>query len=84
MAYNPYIHRTGARAGSAMKMRNEYQIQFGIQYYLIVEGESDEHFFETTHNSSSTILKSMVSLMLIGGTSLTALCRRPMSLAIVS
>ncbi len=29
-----------------MKMRNEYQIQFGIQYYLIVEGESDEHFFE--------------------------------------
>lgn len=46
MAYNPYIHRTGARAGSAMKMRNEYQIQFGIQYYLIVEGESDEHFFE--------------------------------------
>ena len=46
MAYNPYIHRTGARAGSAMKMRNEYQIQFGILYYLIVEGESDEHFFE--------------------------------------
>lgn len=46
MAYNPYIHRTGARAGSAMKMRNEYQTQFGIQYYLIVEGESDEHFFE--------------------------------------
>lgn len=46
MAANPYIHRTGARAGSAMRIRNEYQKQFGIQYYLIVEGESDEHFFE--------------------------------------
>lgn len=46
MFVNPYIHRTGARAGSAMKIRNEYQKHFGIQYYLIVEGESDEHFFE--------------------------------------
>lgn len=40
------MHRTGARAESAMRIRNEYQKQFGIQYYLIVEGESDESFFE--------------------------------------
>lgn len=46
MKVNPYMHRTGARAASAMRIRNEYQTQFGIQYYLIVEGESDEHFFE--------------------------------------
>lgn len=46
MGYNQYMHRTGARAGSAMKIRNQYTKQFGIQYYLIVEGESDEHFFE--------------------------------------
>lgn len=46
MAKNPYMHRTGARAESAMRIRNEYQKQFGIQYYLIVEGESDESFFE--------------------------------------
>jgi len=46
MAVNPYMHRIGARAGSAMKLRNEYQEHFGIQYYLIVEGESDENFFE--------------------------------------
>ena len=48
MAYNPYIHRTGARAGSAMKMRNEYQIQFGIQYYLIVEGAKVTNTFLKT------------------------------------
>lgn len=46
MVANSYIHRTGPRAGSAMKIRNEYQKHFGIQYYLVVEGESDEHFFE--------------------------------------
>ncbi|MCQ2497370.1 MAG: DUF4435 domain-containing protein [Lachnospiraceae bacterium] len=47
MAYgNQYMHRTGARAASAMRIRNEYSKQYGIQYYLLVEGESDEHFFE--------------------------------------
>ena len=40
------MHRTGSRAASAMKMRNEYASHHGIQHYLIVEGESDEHFFE--------------------------------------
>lgn len=46
MAENFYMKRKGDRAGSAMIMRNHYSSQFGIQYYLIVEGESDEHFFE--------------------------------------
>ena len=46
MAENFYMKRKGNRAASAMIMRNQYSNQFGIQYYLIVEGESDEHFFE--------------------------------------
>lgn len=46
MAENYYMKRKGDRAISAMRIRNEYSQQFGIQYYLIVEGESDEHFFE--------------------------------------
>jgi len=40
------MHRSGNRAISAMRIRNEYASQYGIQYYLIVEGENDEHFFE--------------------------------------
>lgn len=50
MMYNQYMHRTGPRAASAMKIRNQYSKQFGIQYYLIVEGDSDEHFFENILN----------------------------------
>lgn len=46
MAVNMYMKRKGDRAATAMIMRNKYSSQFGIQYYLIVEGESDEHFFE--------------------------------------
>lgn len=46
MAENIYIKRKGNRAATAMIMRNQYEQQFGIQYYLIVEGESDENFFE--------------------------------------
>ena len=46
MAENIYMKRKGKRAAAAMIMRNQYSQQFGIQYYLIVEGESDEHFFE--------------------------------------
>lgn len=46
MYKNSYMHRSGNRAISAMRIRNEYASQYGIQYYLIVEGESDEHFFE--------------------------------------
>lgn len=44
--HNPYINRTGPRAISEIKIRNTYEKNFGIQYYLIVEGESDERFFE--------------------------------------
>ena len=46
MLKNKYLHRTGARAGSAMVIRNGYPKQLGVQYYVVVEGESDEHFFE--------------------------------------
>ncbi len=44
------MKRKGNRAATAMIMRNQYYKQFGIQYYLIVEGESDEHFFENIVN----------------------------------
>lgn len=46
MRANPYMHRIGKRAASAMRIRNTYTRQYGIQYYLIVEGDADEHFFE--------------------------------------
>lgn len=46
MRTNPYMHRSGKRAASAMRIRNTYIRQYGIQYYLIVEGDTDEHFFE--------------------------------------
>lgn len=44
--YNPYMKRTGARAASFARIRNEYEKVYGIQYFLIVEGTSDECFFE--------------------------------------
>ena len=50
MVDNPYMKRRGNRAAVAMIMRNQYCKQFGIQYFLIVEGESDEHFFENIVN----------------------------------
>ncbi len=45
-SYNPYMKRTGARATSFARIRNEYEKVYGIQYFLIVEGISDECFFE--------------------------------------
>ena len=47
MKYNQYMNRSGKRAAtSEIIMRNTYN-QYAKQYYLVVEGESDEKFFQT-------------------------------------
>lgn len=48
---NRWMNRNGARASSEMIMRNAYK-QYNIQYYFIVEGESDEKFFSNIINVS--------------------------------
>lgn len=48
---NEWMIRTGKRAGSAAKMRNTYS-EHGIQYYLLVEGESDVKFFNNLISES--------------------------------
>lgn len=57
--YNRYMKRTGARASSFALIRNEYEKVYGIQYFLIVEGTSDEHFFENILDCKKCIVLNL-------------------------
>lgn len=59
MTSNEYMHRTGNRAKSEMTFRNAYPKEFGIQHYLLVEGESDEKFFENILDCEKFIVKNL-------------------------
>ncbi|WP_026667670.1 DUF4435 domain-containing protein [Butyrivibrio sp. AE2005] len=59
MTSNEYMHRTGNRAKSEMTFRNAYTKEYGIQHYLLVEGESDEKFFENILDCEKCIVKNL-------------------------
>lgn len=57
--YNCYMNRTGARAVSEVLIRNEYDKVYNIQYYLFVEGTSDERFFENILDCKKCKVKNL-------------------------